>query len=110
MKNQFSVLHLAIVSCLAMASTSALAQSDVSSTDQSIERLIVTGDLSGLGVDEIANSATIIDESLIAHISIVNEQGPIVIPMLAWRVDDDKAKSSLGKNLSKLASLMHIFY
>ena len=65
MKNQFSVLHLAIVSGLAMASTSALAQSDVSSTDQSIERLIVTGDLSGLGVDEIANSATIIDESLI---------------------------------------------
>ncbi len=31
---------------------------------------------------------SIIDESLIAHISIVNEQGPIVIPMLAWRVDD----------------------
>jgi len=31
---------------------------------------------------------SIIDESLIAHISIVNDQGPIVIPMLAWRVED----------------------
>ena len=30
----------------------------------------------------------IIDESLIAHIAINNEQGPVVIPMLAWRVDD----------------------
>ncbi|WP_165313902.1 pyridoxamine 5'-phosphate oxidase family protein [Vibrio ziniensis] len=30
----------------------------------------------------------IIDESLIAHIAIKNEQGPVVIPMLAWRVDD----------------------
>ncbi len=32
---------------------------------------------------------SIIDESLIAHISIVNAQGPVVIPMLAWRVDND---------------------
>ncbi|MGF1735526.1 pyridoxamine 5'-phosphate oxidase family protein [Photobacterium satsumensis] len=30
----------------------------------------------------------IIDESLVAHIAIVEESGPIVIPMLAWRVDD----------------------
>jgi len=30
----------------------------------------------------------IIDESLIAHIAINDESGPIVIPMLAWRVDD----------------------
>ncbi|MDF5114537.1 pyridoxamine 5'-phosphate oxidase family protein, partial [Vibrio parahaemolyticus] len=30
----------------------------------------------------------IIDESLIAHIAITNESGPVVIPMLAWRVDD----------------------
>ncbi|MGX9416644.1 pyridoxamine 5'-phosphate oxidase family protein [Vibrio sp. RC27] len=30
----------------------------------------------------------IIDESLIAHIAIVEESGPVVIPMLAWRVDD----------------------
>ncbi len=32
---------------------------------------------------------SVIDESLIAHIAIVNEQGPVVIPMLAWRVDND---------------------
>ena len=31
----------------------------------------------------------IIDESLIAHIAIDDGQGPIVIPMLAWRVDND---------------------
>lgn len=30
----------------------------------------------------------IIDESLIAHIAIVEESGPVVIPMLAWRIDD----------------------
>lgn len=30
----------------------------------------------------------IIDESLIAHMAIVEESGPIVIPMLAWRVGD----------------------
>jgi len=30
----------------------------------------------------------IIDESLIAHIALQGEQGPMVIPMLAWRVDD----------------------
>ncbi len=30
----------------------------------------------------------IIDESLIAHMAIVEESGPIVIPMLAWRVED----------------------
>jgi len=32
---------------------------------------------------------SIVDESLIAHIAIVNEQGPVVIPMLAWRVGND---------------------
>ncbi|MGF1754309.1 pyridoxamine 5'-phosphate oxidase family protein [Vibrio makurazakiensis] len=30
----------------------------------------------------------IIDESLIAHVAINNESSPVVIPMLAWRVDD----------------------
>ncbi|EGU33740.1 putative flavin-nucleotide-binding protein [Vibrio ichthyoenteri ATCC 700023] len=30
----------------------------------------------------------IIDESLIAHIAINEDSGPVVIPMLAWRVDD----------------------
>ncbi len=30
----------------------------------------------------------IIDESLIAHIAIEGESGPVVIPMLAWRVDE----------------------
>lgn len=30
----------------------------------------------------------IIDESLIAHIAINDANGPIVIPMLAWRVDE----------------------
>jgi nitroimidazol reductase NimA-like FMN-containing flavoprotein (pyridoxamine 5'-phosphate oxidase superfamily) len=30
----------------------------------------------------------IIDESLIAHIALQDKQGPIVIPMLAWRVDN----------------------
>lgn len=30
----------------------------------------------------------IIDESLIAHIALQGEHGPMVIPMLAWRVDD----------------------
>ncbi|MEZ8825994.1 pyridoxamine 5'-phosphate oxidase family protein [Vibrio sp. 10N.261.55.A7] len=30
----------------------------------------------------------IIDESLIAHIAIEDHKGPIVIPMLAWRVED----------------------
>ena len=30
----------------------------------------------------------IIDESLIAHIALEGEQGPVVIPMLAWRVDN----------------------
>ncbi|MCC2521971.1 pyridoxamine 5'-phosphate oxidase family protein [Vibrio coralliilyticus] len=30
----------------------------------------------------------IIDESLIAHIAINNANGPIVIPILAWRVDE----------------------
>jgi len=48
----------------------------------------------------------IIDESLIAHISIVNEQGPVVIPILAWRVDDyvyihGANNSRLLKTLSK---------
>ncbi|MFA0086521.1 flavin-nucleotide-binding protein [Vibrio sp. 10N.286.49.C2] len=29
----------------------------------------------------------IIDESLIAHVAITDENGPVVIPMLAWRLD-----------------------
>lgn len=39
-------------------------------------------------VTEVEKLHTIIDESLIAHIAITNESGPVVIPMLAWRVDD----------------------
>ncbi|PSW16868.1 pyridoxamine 5'-phosphate oxidase family protein [Photobacterium sanctipauli] len=31
----------------------------------------------------------IIDESMVAHIAIIEESGPVVIPMLAWRVDDN---------------------
>lgn len=47
----------------------------------------------------------IIDESLIAHVAIVEESGPVVIPMLAWRVDDHlyihgANNSRLLKNLS----------
>jgi len=30
----------------------------------------------------------IIDESLIAHVAIVEQNAPLVIPMLAWRVED----------------------
>ncbi|MDN3612548.1 pyridoxamine 5'-phosphate oxidase family protein [Vibrio ostreicida] len=30
----------------------------------------------------------IIDESLIAHVAIHESHGPVIIPMLAWRVDD----------------------
>ena len=37
---------------------------------------------------EPAKLHQIIDESLIAHIALEGEQGPMVIPMLAWRVDD----------------------
>lgn len=39
-------------------------------------------------VSDVDKLHTIIDESLIAHIAITNESGPVVIPMLAWRVDD----------------------
>ncbi|HHF2996430.1 TPA: pyridoxamine 5'-phosphate oxidase family protein [Vibrio diabolicus] len=39
-------------------------------------------------VSDISKLHAIIDESLIAHIAITNESGPVVIPMLAWRVDD----------------------
>lgn len=39
-------------------------------------------------VTEIEKLHEIIDESLVAHIAITNESGPVVIPMLAWRVDD----------------------
>ncbi len=42
----------------------------------------------------------IIDESLIAHIAIVEESGPVVIPMLAWRVGD--AVYIHGANNSRL--------
>ncbi|SHO57291.1 pyridoxamine 5'-phosphate oxidase family protein [Vibrio quintilis] len=30
----------------------------------------------------------IIDESMVAHIGLIQEHGPVVIPMLAWRVDE----------------------
>ncbi|WP_282066373.1 pyridoxamine 5'-phosphate oxidase family protein [Vibrio rotiferianus] len=39
-------------------------------------------------VSDVDKLHAIIDESLIAHIAIANESGPVVIPMLAWRVDD----------------------
>ncbi|MCS0444281.1 pyridoxamine 5'-phosphate oxidase family protein [Vibrio diabolicus] len=39
-------------------------------------------------VSDVSKLHAIIDESLIAHIAITNESGPVVIPMLAWRVDD----------------------
>lgn len=40
------------------------------------------------GVSDVNKLHAIIDESLIAHVAITNESGPVVIPMLAWRVDD----------------------
>lgn len=48
----------------------------------------------------------IIDESLVVHIAIVEESGPFVIPMLAWRVDDHvyihgANNSRLMRNLKK---------
>ncbi len=39
-------------------------------------------------VSDVIKLHAIIDESLIAHVAITNESGPVVIPMLAWRVDD----------------------
>ncbi|MGY0615351.1 pyridoxamine 5'-phosphate oxidase family protein [Vibrio sp. FJH11] len=39
-------------------------------------------------VTEVEKLHKIIDESLIAHIAINNESGPVVIPMLAWRVGE----------------------
>ena len=39
-------------------------------------------------VSDVNKLHAIIDESLIAHIAITNESGPVVIPLLAWRVDD----------------------
>ena len=39
-------------------------------------------------ISDVDKLHAIIDESLIAHIAITNESGPVVIPMLAWRVDD----------------------
>ncbi|MDW1672794.1 MULTISPECIES: pyridoxamine 5'-phosphate oxidase family protein [Vibrio] len=39
-------------------------------------------------VSDVSKLHAIIDESLITHIAITNESGPVVIPMLAWRVDD----------------------
>ncbi|MDW3058561.1 pyridoxamine 5'-phosphate oxidase family protein [Vibrio sp. 1978] len=39
-------------------------------------------------VSDVSKLHAIIDESLIAHIAITNESGPVVIPMLAWLVDD----------------------
>ncbi|AYO16725.1 pyridoxamine 5'-phosphate oxidase family protein [Vibrio owensii] len=39
-------------------------------------------------VSDVSKLHAIIDESLIAHVAITNESGPVVIPMLAWRFDD----------------------
>ncbi|MFV8451253.1 pyridoxamine 5'-phosphate oxidase family protein [Vibrio campbellii] len=39
-------------------------------------------------ISDVDKLHAIIDESLIAHIAITNESGPVVIPMLAWRVDN----------------------
>lgn len=39
-------------------------------------------------VTDVDKLHAIIDESLIAHIAITNDTGPVVIPMLAWRVDN----------------------
>ncbi|WP_199458941.1 pyridoxamine 5'-phosphate oxidase family protein [Vibrio owensii] len=39
-------------------------------------------------VSDVSKLHAIIDESLIAHVAITNKSGPVVIPMLAWRVDD----------------------
>ncbi|AQM71090.1 Pyridoxamine 5'-phosphate oxidase [Vibrio campbellii] len=39
-------------------------------------------------ISDVSKLHAIIDESLIAHVAITNESGPVVIPMLAWRVDD----------------------
>lgn len=39
-------------------------------------------------VYDVSKLHAIIDESRIAHVAITNESGPVVIPMLAWRVDD----------------------
>ena len=39
-------------------------------------------------ISDVDKLHAIIDESLIAHIAITNESGPVVTPMLAWRVDD----------------------
>ena len=48
----------------------------------------------------------IIDESMVAHVAISEESGPVVIPMLAWRVDNyvyihGANNSRLLKNLKK---------
>lgn len=40
------------------------------------------------GVSDTSQLYSIIDESLIAHIAINEASGPVVIPMLAWRVDN----------------------
>ncbi|MHA2860411.1 pyridoxamine 5'-phosphate oxidase family protein [Vibrio harveyi] len=39
-------------------------------------------------VTDVDKLHAIIDESLIAQIAITNDTGPVVIPMLAWRVDN----------------------
>lgn len=38
--------------------------------------------------DNVETLYQVIDHSLVAHIAINQESGPVVIPMLAWRVDD----------------------
>jgi nitroimidazol reductase NimA-like FMN-containing flavoprotein (pyridoxamine 5'-phosphate oxidase superfamily) len=40
------------------------------------------------GVTDTSQLYSIIDQSLIAHIAINEASGPIVIPMLAWRIDN----------------------
>lgn len=58
------------------------------------------------GRDEINLLHQIIDESLIAHIAITESSGPVVIPMLAWRVGGNvyihgANNSRLMRSLSK---------
>lgn len=38
--------------------------------------------------DNVETLYQVIDHSLVAHIAINQESGPVVIPMLAWRVED----------------------
>ncbi len=58
------------------------------------------------GASDIETLYRVIDESLIGHIAIVEDTGPVVIPMLAWRVGESlyihgANNSRLMRNLSK---------